>query len=173
MANKVFNIDSTHSTIGFKVKHMMFSKVRGQFDTYTSSVDLGENFEDSKLKFEADVNSINTNNADRDKHLKSTDFFNADSNNGIKFESTKITKTGDQTYLVEGDLAFNGISKPIQLEAEYSGVMKDPWGQDRLALVMKSKINREDWKMTFNQALETGGVLVGKEVELEIESQFV
>ncbi len=171
---KSFAIDNAHSNIGFNVKHMMFSKVVGHFDEYTSSIEMAEdNFENAKLAFEAVANSINTNNADRDKHLKGADFFNAEKAGNIVFNSTNIVKKGENDYTVEGDLTINNVTKPIRLAAEYSGIMKDPWGNDRIALIMNTKINREDWNMTYNAALETGGVLVGKEVKLEIDAQFV
>src|SRR5699024_6683713 len=124
----------------------------------------------AKLKLNAVANSVTTNNEERDKHLRSTDFFNTDTNNKVVFESTEIEKKGENDYVVEGDLTFNGVTKLVVLEAEYSGVMKDPWGNDRIALVMKGKANRYDWDMTFNSTLESGGVLVGKEVTFDIDS---
>lgn len=174
METKVFNIDKSHSTIGFNVKYMMFSKVRGQFDNYEASVEMpNADFTDAKLNLVADAHSINTHNEDRDKHLRSGDFFNAEENNDIKFVSTKITQKGGEKYEVTGDLTINGITKPVTLDAEYSGVMKDPWGNDRISLVINGKVDRYDWGMKYNSALETGGVLVGKEVVFEVETQFI
>lgn len=171
---KVFNADMAHTNIGFAVKHMMFSKVRGKFDDYKATVEIaGEDFENAKLRLEADVKSVNTNNDDRDNHLRSADFFNADETAGLVFESTKITNKGDNEYVVEGDLTMNGITKNVALETMFSGRMKDPWGAERIALVMKGKVNREDWNMVYNAALETGGVLVGKNVDLDVEGEFL
>src|SRR5699024_3773358 len=136
MEGKVFNIDKTHSTIGFNVKYMMFSKVRGQFDKYEASVEMpDDNFENARLKLVADAHSINTHNEERDKHLRSGDFFNAEENNEIVFNSAKIVKKSEGNYEVTGDLTINGVTKPVVLKAEYSGVMKDPWGNDRISLV--------------------------------------
>ncbi len=174
MENKVFKADKAHTNIGFNVKHMMFSKVRGNFEDYEAQIELSrEAFEKSKLQFKAIAQSINTNNKDRDNHLRSADFFNSEANKHIAFESTKITKKNENDYVVEGDLTINGITKPVQLEAEYSRIEQDPWGNERVILGMKGKINREEWGMTYNSTLETGGVLLGKDVVLEIESQYV
>lgn len=174
MSIKKWNADTAHTTIGFSVKHMMFSKVHGKFDNYQATIDMKEgNLENATLQFEAKTESINTNNGDRDTHLKSQDFFNAEENPTINFESTGITKKGDNNFVVEGNLTMNGISKPVTLDAEYSGVMKDPWGNDRIALAMKGKINRHDWEMKWNQALEAGGLLVSKEVVFDIDTQFI
>lgn len=173
METKIFKIDPTHSNIGFNVKHMMFSKVRGNFDTYEASVEMtGNDFETAKLRLEADAHSVNTNNKERDNHLRSADFFNSDSNKKIVFESTDVKKKGSD-YVVTGNLTVNGVTKPVDFTVEYSGVMKDPWGNDRIALVIDGKMNREEWGITYNAALETGGVLVGKDVKFEIDAQFV
>ena len=174
METKTFKIDKTHSTIGFNVKYMMFSKVRGQFDNYEATVEIpDENFENAKLHLVAEAHSINTHNEERDKHLRGGDFFNAEENNEIKFESNAITNKSNGKYEVSGNLSINGITKPVVLKAEYSGVMKDPWGNDRISLVIEGNIDRYDWDMKYNSALETGGVLVGKEVNFEVETQFI
>jgi len=174
METKTWNVDSAHSNFGFNVKHMMFSKVNGEFENYKASIEMEDgNFETAKLFFNAESQSITTHNEDRDKHLKSQDFFHAEKNPSVHFESTGIKKKGDGKYTVKGDLTLNGITKPVELDAEYSGVMKDPWGNDRIAVVLKGKINRHDWDMKWNQTLESGGVLVSKEVNFDIESQFI
>lgn len=174
METKKFSIDKAHSNIGFNVKHMMFSKVRGNFELYEATLEMsGDDFENAKLHFEAEASSINTNNKDRDKHLRGADFFNAESNAKIAFTSTKIEKKDDQNYLVKGDLTMNGTTHPVELKTEYSGIMLDPWGNDRIALTMDTMVNRKDWNINWNQALETGGVMVSKKVELDIDAQFV
>jgi|SRR5690625_489679 len=174
MEPKIFKIDKSHSTIGFSVKYMMFSKVRGQFDDYEATVQMvDEDFKNAKLKLVADAHSINTHNAERDTHLRSGDFFNAEENNEIVFESTKITEKNNNKFEVTGGLSMNGITRPVTFTAEYSGILKDPWGNDRISLVIEGKIDRYDWEMKYNSPLETGGVLVGKEVTFEIETQFI
>lgn len=173
MSTKKWTIDTDHSNIGFRVKHMMFSKITGNFQSYEADITMEDgNLETAKFSFNAKADSVSTNNEKRDAHLRTADFFNAEKNNTVSFSSNKIIKNGD-VYTVEGDLAMNGQSNPVTLDAEYSGVMKDPWGQDRIAVVLKGKINRNEWGITFNQALESGGVLVGETVTLEIESQFI
>lgn len=174
METKNWTPDASHSTIGFTVKHMMFSKVAGRFDDYQATIEMADgNFETAQLKFEAKSDSINTNNPERDGHLKSQDFFNAEINPTVNFESTNITKKSENDYTVEGNLTMNGITNPITLDAEYSGVMKDPWGNDRIALVMTGKVDRHNWDMKWNSALEAGGVLVSKDVNFDIETQFI
>ena len=174
MESKIFKADKAHTNIGFNVKHMMFSKVRGNFEEYEAQIEFAnEDLEDAKLKFKAVAQSINTNNADRDKHLRSADFFNSEANEHIEFESTEVSKKNDAEYVVKGNLTMNGITKPVELEAEYSKIEKDPWGNERVILGLKGKVNREEWGMTYNSTLETGGVLLGKDVVLEIESQYV
>lgn len=171
---KTWNVDKAHSSIGFNVKHMMFSKIDGHFEDYEASIAMKDaNLENAQIKFEAKADSVTTHNEDRDNHLKTQDFFSAGENPKVEFESTNITKNGANKYTVEGDLTMNGITKPVKLDAEYSGVMADPWGNDRIALIMTSSIKRAEWNMSFNQTLESGGVLVGKEVNFDIESQFI
>lgn len=173
MESKIWKIDTTHSNIGFKIKHMMFTNVKGNFNSYSASVEMPEsNFEKAKLTFEADASSINTNNADRDNHLKSVDFFDAEQFPTVKFESTNIAKKSDNGYAITGNLTMHGVTQPITLNAEYSGLMKDPWGNTKLALSLEGKVNRKDWGLNWNSALESGGVLVSENVNFDIETQF-
>lgn len=173
MATTKWTIDSTHSEIGFKVKHMMFTNVSGKFDSYEATIITDEdNFENASIEFSADINSINSNNADRDNHLKSGDFFDVENHPKLTFKATSFTKKGDDFELV-GDLTLRGVTKPVKLEAEFSGLMKDPWGNTKAGLNISGKINRKDWGLNWNSALETGGVLVGEEVRLNIELQLI
>jgi polyisoprenoid-binding protein YceI len=173
MESKIWKIDTTHSNIGFKIKHMMFTNVKGNFNSYSASVEMPEsNFEKAKLTFEADASSINTNNADRDNHLKSADFFDAEQFPTVKFESTNISKKSDNGYAVTGNLTMHGVTQPVTLNAEYSGLMKDPWGNTKLALSLEGKVNRKEWGLNWNSALESGGVLVSENVNFDIETQF-
>jgi len=169
---KKWTIDSAHSEIGFKVKHMMFTNVKGHFNDYSAAIDFNDDLKGANLQFEAKINSITTNNADRDNHLKSPDFFDMDQYPTLNFKSTKIEGNGND-YEITGDLTIKGITKPVKLNAEFSGLMTDPWGNAKVGLNIDGKINRKDFGLTYNAALETGGVLVGEDVNLNAEIQLV
>lgn len=173
METKNWTIDQTHSLIGFKIKHMMFTNVRGSFTEYQASLNLvNNNLKESTISFEAQAASINTNNTDRDNHLKSADFFEVEKYPTLHFISTSIEKKGETHYSVEGTLTMHGVSQTIKLNAEYSGVMTDPWGNAKIALALTGKVNRKDWGLNWNTALEAGGLLVSEEVYFDIETQF-
>ena len=173
MATTKWTIDPTHSEVGFKVKHMMFTNVSGQFDTYDATITTEDfDFTTSKIEFSANIDSINTGNSDRDNHLKSADFFDAEKNPKLTFVSSSLVKKGDDHELT-GELTINGITKTVKLETEVSGLLKDPWGNTKVGLNATGKINRTDFGLTWNSALETGGVLVSEEVKLNIELQFL
>lgn len=169
---KKWSIDPTHSEVGFKVKHMMFTNVKGLFNDYSADIDFNDDLKDANLQFEAKINSIFTNNTDRDNHLKSADFFDAEQFPTLNFKSTNIQGNGRE-YEITGDLTIKGITKPITLNAEFSGLMTDPWGNTKVGLNLDGKINRKDFGLTYNAALETGGVLVGEDVKLNAEIQLV
>ncbi|MBP4140446.1 YceI family protein [Flavobacterium sp. I-SCBP12n] len=174
MTTTKWAIDPTHSEIGFKVKHMMFTNVSGKFTKFDASIESDEtDFENAKIQFTGAIDSIATGNADRDTHLVSADFFDAEKFPEIKFVATSFTKIKDSEYDLTGDLTMHGVTKSIKLPAEFSGLMKDPWGNTKLAFSLEGKINRKDWGLNWNSALETGGVLVGEEVRLVIELQFI
>ncbi|QOJ27537.1 MAG: YceI family protein [Ignavibacteriales bacterium] len=174
MAKSVWAIDPTHSEIGFKVKHMMFTNVSGKFSSFDASVENEDDkFETSAISFSADVNSIDTANADRDNHLRSGDFFEVEKFPKLTFVSTGITKVDDNQYKINGDFTIRDVTKKITLDAEYSGLMKDPWGNTKAGFSLSGKINRKDFGLTWNAALETGGVLVSDEVKLLCEVQVV
>lgn len=167
-------IDPTHSEIGFKVKHMMFTNVSGKFTQFEASIENEDDaFETSTINFTADVNSVDTANADRDNHLRGADFFDADNFAKLSFKSTGVQKVNEGEYKINGDLTIKDVTKNITLEAEYSGLMKDPWGNTKIGLSLNGKINRKDFGLTWNAALETGGVLVGEDIKLAAEVQFV
>jgi len=174
MATTKWTIDSTHSEIGFKVKHMMFTNVSGKFDSYEGVIETEENdFSTAKISFSAAINSINTSNADRDNHLKSGDFFDAENFPNLTFTSNSFSKISDHNYELTGVLTIKGTSKEVKLPVEFSGLMQDPWGNTKVGLNIEGKINRKDWGLNWNAALETGGVLVGEDVKLIIELQLV
>jgi polyisoprenoid-binding protein YceI len=167
-------IDPTHSEIGFKVKHMMFTNVSGKFNAFETSIENEDNnFETSKINFSAEINSVDTNNTDRDIHLKSADFFDADNFPKLSFVSTQIKKINDGKYQISGDLTIKDVTKNIALETEYSGLMTDPWGNTKIGLSITGKINRKEFGLTWNAALEAGGVLVGEEIKLVSEIQLI
>ena len=173
MATTKWAIDPTHSEIGFKVKHMMFTNVSGTFAAYdATSTTEDDNFENANFEFSANIDSISTNNTDRDNHLKSADFFDADNFPKLTFKASSFTKDGDD-YEITGDLSIKEVTKPVKFPVEFSGLMKDPWGNTKAGLNIYGKINRKDWGLNWNSALETGGVLVGEEVKLNIELQLI
>jgi polyisoprenoid-binding protein YceI len=174
MANLTWAIDPTHSEIGFKVKHMMFTNVSGKFNTFTATIENEDNqFETSTIHFEAEINSIDTNNADRDNHLKSADFFDAEKFPKLSFKSSTVKKISENEFEIEGELTVKDVTKTITLATEYSGLMLDPWGNTKAGLSIAGKINRKEFGLTWNAALETGGVLVGEEVKLFVEVQLL
>lgn len=174
MATTKWAIDPTHSEIGFKVKHMMFTNVSGKFQTYEADITTeDDDFTKSNISFSADVASINTNNADRDGHLKSADFFDAENFPKLAFVSSSFKKIDDENYELTGNLSLHGVTKTVVLPAELSGLMKDPWGNTKAGLNISGKINRKDWGLNWNSALETGGVLVSEDVKLNIELQLL
>ncbi len=167
MATK-WNLDTTHSEITFKVRHMMISNVKGAFNTFTAEVEAEDDtFKNAKVSATINVDSIDTNNADRDTHLKSADFFNAEQNPTITFESFSLNDD------VTGHLTINGVTKPVQLEVEFGGVNQDPWGNTKAGFTFEGKIKRSDFGLNWNAALETGGVLVSDDVKIAGELQFV
>jgi polyisoprenoid-binding protein YceI len=174
MSTTKWAVDPTHSEIGFKVKHMMFTNVSGQFKNFTATAETeGDNFDNAKFDFSADVDSVTTGSADRDAHLLSADFFNAEQFPKLTFTSTAFTKKNEGEYNLTGDLTVHGVSKPVTLDVEFGGIAKDPWGNTKAGFTITGKLNRKDFGLTWNAALETGGVLVGEDVKLAIELQFV
>ena len=165
-------IDPTHSKLDFKVRHMMITNVKGEFKNYSVAVD-GDDIFRSNIKVNIDVSSIDTNNTDRDNHLKSADFFDAENYGEITFKSTSISRKSDDDYEVKGLLTIKEVSKEVKLHVEFGGISKDPWGNEKAGLSVSGKINRQDWGLNWNAALETGGVLVSDEVKISGELQFI
>ena len=174
MAKSIWVIDPTHSEIGFKVKHMMFTNVSGKFNRFQATVEMEDDqFESAHISFGADVNSIDSNHVDRDNHLRSTDFFDVERFPKIGFISTAIDKVNEGQFRVTGELTIKDTTRPVTLDVEYSGLLKDPWGNTKIGVSIAGKINRRDFGLTWNAALETGGVLVGEDNKLIAEAQFV
>lgn len=171
MAN--WNLDTAHSEIEFKVKHMMISSVKGQFEQFDVQVEnQGDDLQNAKVSVSIDTASINTKSEHRDQHLKSDDFFATDNFPKITFVSTQINKTSDDEYDITGDLTVKDVTKPVTLKAEFGGIGKDPWGNQKAGYTVVGKINRADFGLTWNAALETGGVMVSEEVKFNAEVQF-
>jgi polyisoprenoid-binding protein YceI len=169
-----WNLDTTHSEAGFKVKHMMIANVSGSFGRFDVQAQTeGNDFGTAQVTFTADVDSITTGNADRDNHLKSADFFDASQLPKLKFVSTRLEKKDNDNYLLYGNLTMHGVTKPVQLNVEAGGIGKDPWGNEKAGFAVSGKINRTDFNLNWNAALETGGVLVSEEVRLHAEIQLI
>ena len=174
MATTKWKIDPTHSEIGFKVKHMMFTYVSGKFETFEGSAETDSAFvSDGQFEFSADADSINTSSTDRDTHLKSGDFFDVANHPSIKFKSTSYSKAADGEHILKGDLTLRGVTKPVTLNVEFHGTANDPWGNEKAGFGISGKINRKEWGLNWNSTLEAGGVLVGEDIKLNIELQFV
>ncbi|MCG2792505.1 MAG: YceI family protein [Weeksellaceae bacterium] len=167
MATK-WQLDPTHSEITFKVKHLMISNIKGEFTKFNAEIESEDDtFTNAKVSGTVDTDSVFTNNADRDTHLKGSDFFNAEANPKITFESTSFN--GDVT----GNLTLNGVTKPVTLEVDFGGINTDPWGNTKAGFSFEGKIKRSDFGLTWNATLETGGVMVSEEVKIAGELQFV
>jgi polyisoprenoid-binding protein YceI len=169
-----YTVDHQHSDVGFSVRHMVFAKVRGHFTKWTAdfAFDPGD-VAKSSVKVEIDTASIDTREPQRDGHLKSPDFLDAEKYPKLVYKSTKVEKAGDKKYTVTGDLTIRGVTRPVRLEVEELGGGKDPWGNQRIAFAAKSRIDRGDFGLKWNQALETGGVLVGEHVDIEIDVEAI
>lgn len=165
-----YAIDPSHSRIGFVARHAMVTKVRGSFNEFEGSGYFdAEQPERSHLELTIQANSIDTRNADRDGHLKSNEFFDMETYPEITFASTAVEKIDDENYRVTGDLTIKGTTKPVTVDFEYTGAAKDPFGNQRLGFEGKTVVNRKDFGVSWNAALETGGVLVSEKVTLEFE----
>ena len=170
-----WNIDPVHSVAEFKVKHMMISNVKGQFTRVKGVLTLDEtDLTKSRVEASIDAASINTRDDQRDAHLKSADFFDVEKFPALSFKSTKITRIGDGELAVAGDLTIHGVTRNVVFTVEGpTAPAKDPWGNTRRGLSATTKINRKDFGLTWNSALETGGILVGEEVTITLDVQFV
>lgn len=170
-----WNIDPEHSNVGFKVKHLMVSNVKGDFEKFSGVVELnGKDVTRSKVDVTIDTNSINTNVQKRDEHLRSGDFLDVVKYPTMTFVSKKVVKAGKGALRVTGDLTIHGITKEVVLSvAPISGESKDPWGNIRRGTSAGTKINRKDFGLTWNKALETGGVLVGDEITISLEIEMI
>lgn len=167
-------LDPTHSEIVFKIKHLMITNVKGEFRSFNAEViSAGEDFSRAKVTATIDPSSIFTNNTDRDAHLQSADFFDVAQFSEIKFEGTGFEKLDDDNYTLKGNLTMKGVSKEVTFDVEFGGLVTDPYGQHKAGFSLSGKINRKDWGLNWNAALEAGGVMVSDEVRINAEVQFV
>lgn len=165
-------LDPTHSNISFKVKHLMIANVKGGFNIFEGEIN-GDDFEKSPFTVKIETSSLNTGNSDRDNHLKSADFFETEKFPVISFESISIAKNDDLNFELKGNLTIKGITKEITLNTVFGGMKLDPWGNEKSAFEIIGKINRKDFGLTYNATLEAGGVLIGEEVILSADIEFV
>jgi polyisoprenoid-binding protein YceI len=169
-----YDVDPGHSRVGFAAKHAMVSTVRGSFKDFTAEAHLDEaNVANSSVRVEIETASIDTGNAQRDEHLRNGDFLEVEAHPTISFVSTNVEQTGDDTYAVTGDLTIKGTTKPVTVNFEKTGAAQDPWGGFRVGFEGKTVINRKDWGVNWNVALEAGGILVSDKVTLEFDIEAV
>jgi len=170
-----WGIDPVHSEIGFKVKHLMITNVKGVFKEFDAVIyTTGEDFMSAEVDFWANASSVDTGDAKRDEHLKSPDFFDSENYKQITFIGNTIEKVdNDGSYELYGDLVIKNIKRQIKLDVEFGGVMKDPWGNEKAGITLNGKINRKDWGLIWNTALEAGGVLVSESVSISCDVQLV
>jgi polyisoprenoid-binding protein YceI len=169
-----YKIDAAHSEITFKVKHLMITNVTGSFTQFDATMESeAADFSDAKISFEADVNSVNTNNEQRDGHLKSDDFFAAEKFPKLTFASKSFTKKSDDEYTLTGDLTIRDVTKTVDLTVEFGGNMVDPWGQAKAGFEINGKINRKEFGLGWGAVTEAGGVVVSDEVKLHLAVQMI
>lgn len=168
-----WDIDPSHSSIEFVVRHLMVAKVRGGFTEFSGSITVAENPEESTAEATITAASITTRDAQRDEHLRSPDFLDVANHETLGFVGSEVKAIRGSRWRLGGDLTIRGTTRAVELEVEFQGVTKDPWGNQRAVFSAATTINREDYGLTWNQALETGGVLVGKDIRIELEIEAV
>ena len=169
-----YTIDASHSSVSFKVKHMMVSNVRGAFTEFEGSLEFDpEATEKTTINATIQMTSVDTNDEKRDEHLRSADFFDVASHPVMTFESTKIVHESGNEYTLHGNLTLRGVTKAVELEAEYAGMVLDPWGNTRIGFEAEGEINRKDFGVTWSKTMDGGGLVVGDDVEIELEIEAV
>lgn len=170
----LWKIDPTHSEVQFKVKHLVISTVSGSFGSFDGQVEAdSDDFENAQATFTADIDSISTNNEDRDQHLKSDDFFNAKEYPKLAFKSTSFDKVGDGEYKVTGDLTIKDVTKEIELDVVHGGTVGDPYGNTKAGFEVTGAINRKEFGLTWDAVTEAGNVVVGDKIKLQLNIQLV
>ncbi len=169
-----YKIDVDHSDIMFKVRHLMISNVSGIFKKFDATAEIDENdLTNGKVSFEADVTSVDTKNEQRDAHLKSDDFFNAETYPRMTFKSTGVQKVSDDEFKLMGDLTIRDVTKPIELKVEFNGEITDPWGKERLGFEITGKINRREYGLKWSAVTEAGGIVVADDVKLQLNVEMI
>jgi polyisoprenoid-binding protein YceI len=163
-----WTVDASHSEIGFVARHLMVTKVRGQFKEFEGTVKVGDDITDSQVTAVAQIASVDTGSADRDTHLKSADFFDVEANPTMSFTSTEVTPDS-----LTGDLTIKGVTKPVVFDLDFNGLATDPWGNQKAGFEAETEINRKDWGLEWNVALEGGGVLVSEKIKIKLEVQLL
>lgn len=173
--NKVkWVLDPLHSELGFKIRHLMINNVSGYFKGFQVEVETnGHNFSNASISLTTKIAGISTNDENRDAHLRSADFFDADNFPDLKFKSTSIEKIDEENFIVHGDLTLKGIIKPVSLDAEFGGIAQDGHGNDKAGFAITGKIKRSDWGISFNRVMDTGGLGLGEEIKILSEIQLV
>jgi polyisoprenoid-binding protein YceI len=167
-------IDSVHSEVGFKVKHLVISNASGKFSVFEGTVETAkEDFSDAKISFSADIDSINTGQEQRDGHLKSADFFNAEKYPKLSFVSSSLTPVSGSEYKLKGDFTMHGVTKPIELDVDFGGVQKDLYGQTVAGFEITGKIKRSDFGLSWSAVTEAGGLVLGEDVKLHINAELI
>ncbi len=169
-----WTVDKSHSKVGFSVSHLVITDVEGFFKDYDAQITTdGDDFSKAKIDFTIKTASIFTDNNDRDNHLRADDFFNAEKYPAMTFKGKSMKKVGDKKFKLVGDLTIRDVTKQVELEVKYNGTVKDPWGNTKAGFKVKGEINRFDFNLKWNKAIETGSLVVGKDVELVIDLQLV
>lgn len=173
LTNTKWALDTAHSEVQFKVKHLVISTTTGTFKVFGGEMESkGEDFENAKVNFSIDTNSIDTNSADRDGHLRSDDFFATEKYPAMNFRSTEFKKKSDSEYVLKGDLTIRDVTKPVELSVDHGGIIVDPWGNTKAGFEVNGKINRKDFGLTWNALTESGGMVVSEDVKLHINVEF-
>lgn len=169
-----WKIDNLHSSVGFKVRHMMISNVSGTFGNISAEATTnGDDFTTARMNFKAEIDTINTGVADRDAHLKSADFFDVANHPELLFHSTGVKQVTSDELEISGEMTIHGVTKPVSLKAEFAGIAVDPYGQTKAGLSVSGKIKRSDFGLTWSAVTEAGNIVVGDEIKLECEIQLI
>ena len=173
VAQKVaWSLDNAHSKVQFSARHLVISEVAGHFNNFNINFSTGDNLTEAEIEAVIDIKSIDTGISDRDNHLKSADFFDAENFSQIKFKSTKVEKVNDEKYKLIGELTIKNITKPFEFDVFYGGQIKDPWGFQRSGFRATATLNRFDYDLKWNALMETGGAVVGKNINITIDAEF-
>jgi polyisoprenoid-binding protein YceI len=168
-----YALDTTHSYVSFNARHLMVTKVRGRFPVTEGRLVVDEDPEKSSVEATIDVSAVESGDPKRDEHLRSADFFDAETHRNAHFRSTKVENHGDGEFTLHGELTIRGISRPVVLKGEYLGTQQSPWGDTRVGFSAETEVNRKDWGLEWNVALETGGLLVGDKIKLAIDAEWI